>query len=547
MKFFVSRHYIVWVLLAAVASCILRANVREAGSVKTTLLRTGTPTPTTPNNSNNTDDHESNVTATAAAAATKDPLSLYYGDLPGYTGWNRPVRSTAAWYDVSSSTAQEKAIVGVPFVWTVHCRHVDCQSMEALFDTRAYGPAILPGLVQSHHNGSYSVTMLFHDPGEYVVEIVLAFSNVAPLSTFPVVTTPEPAYEGYLLPGFPRTVQVVSNQQHSTTTLTTSFQRRDHVLPLCTADNMLESNTTSALSKARWKITKRVRGSGHLPNPWNRTTFAEYRYGLGSIGFQADYFYNDCRLEALSSLMNQTLHMPDRRRSMIVFIGDSHMRKQHKLFDELFGKVLPSLYLKTNDGLLVRLPEIREALQGLTKSYHENKLVNIYIIFNAGLHEVDILCSQERVNARQRVIAVPDANFSCTDQYRANLNNLTELVLGVPSALRVFQSTSAGWLRWGNFGFAWNPNRIQNYPAAPQACADLNAIAYEVMKEYGIPVMDSFWVTRARYDHREIDMSNDRGKKMVHSGEEVNEVLLREWLSLVLQNALRASSSHETE
>ena len=367
-------------------------------------------------------------------------LTLRWGDLPGYTGWARPVVTTAAWYEVT--TELNVATTGMPFVYTIHCRHQGCRALEALFDTRAYGPAIITGTVESHHNGSYTLTMIFHDPGEYVVEIVLAFSHVAPLATFP--SKIEPLYEGYLLPGLPTTIRVLDKADTSEN-VPTSVNRR----PFCRSQDFSEANTTSTLQKTRWKVTKRNRGTGGVPNPTVNTTFDEYKYGAGSIGFAADYVHRDCDLPELAPLVSQSLAVLDPSNHTVVFIGDSHMRNQYKLFSEHFGYRLASLYLKTNDGLLVRFSEIRFALETL-KEQQKATNRNIYILFNAGLHEIDILCSQKRVRSRGRVISTPDENFSCTQQYRSNLIELTQLVLHVPGALRVFQSTSAGWIKWGN-------------------------------------------------------------------------------------------------
>lgn len=367
-----------------------------------------------------------------------DPLTLRFGDLPGYTGWARPVVTTAAWYEVKAEA--DVATAGVPFVYHLHCRHEECRNLEALFDTRAYGPAIITGTVHGHHNGSYTLSMVFHDRGEYVVEIVLAFSHVAPLATFP--SKNEPMYEGYLLPGLPTTVQVIDGVESPAKV--TSHR------PTCRPQDVYEANHTSVLHRARWKVTQRNRGTGGgVPDPKRNATFEEYKFGAGSIGFAAGFVYRDCHLPKLKTLVNDTLSTLDPSEHVVVFIGDSHMRKQYKLFLEHFGDRLTSLYLKTNDGLLTRFPDIRRALKQL-KDQQQVKRRKIYILFNAGLHEIDILCSQKRVRSRGRVISIPDEKLSCTEQYRSNLIELTELVLDVPDALRVFQSTSAGWIKWGN-------------------------------------------------------------------------------------------------
>jgi hypothetical protein len=93
--------------------------------------------------------------------------------------------------------------------------------------------------VTDHGNGTYDVTF-FRSIRDYTVEVVLAFSRPPPWSDFPVQD--EPAYEGYLLPGFPLQVNVsVSVDQHqqkhtvviSTTAKTTTslLQTQTQTLP----------------------------------------------------------------------------------------------------------------------------------------------------------------------------------------------------------------------------------------------------------------------------------------------------------------------------
>ena len=480
---------------------------------------------------------ESSTVATSAFAAKSthtlpdaDPLTLTYGDLPGYTGWARPIQSTAAWYTIAP-VPPAVATVGEPFTWTLSC-HSPCPlNLSALFDTRAYGPSILPGKVERHPSGnSYTVTVNFLDSGTYVVEIVLAFSNVPPLTSFPLTFTfDEPLYEGYLLPGAPFSVQVVHKQGEVNTTRTGQHS--------CGAPELYESTTTSALSKARWKVTSRTRDTGAVPNPGLNASYEEYRRGPGSIGFTADYVYMACRLTSLNLLVEQSNALPYRNQHVIVFIGDSHMRKQYNLFLEYFGGSFESIYVKTNDGLSTRFLEITKALDKLKKMQQERGAQKqIHVLFNAGLHEIAILCSQRRVRSRGRIINVPDEAFSCTQQYEVDLTKLIKLVRGLPNASVVFQSTSAGWLKWGNYGFGWEPNRTQEYPFDSHACADFNDVAFKVMDQHDIPVMDSFWLTVARPDHRQIDPFNSRGKKLVHSGVEIYEVLLRKWMSIVLED-----------
>jgi hypothetical protein len=60
-------------------------------------------------------------------------------------------------------------------------------------------------------------------------------------------------------------------------------------------------------------------------------------------------------------------------------------------------------------------------------------------------------------------------------------------------------------------------------------------IAWEVMQELDIPVMDTYWMTYSRPDHRESTDTNTLADKMVHAGPEVYDVLTRQWVMMVLE------------
>jgi hypothetical protein len=54
------------------------------------------------------------------------------------------------------------------------------------------------------------------------------------------------------------------------------------------------------------------------------------------------------------------------------------------------------------------------------------------------------------------------------------------------------------------------------------------------MKEADIPVLDSYWLTLARPDHREVDVDNSIGKHLVHAGPQVYDSLVRQWVTTFL-------------
>ena len=80
-----------------------------------------------------------------------------------------------------------------------------------MFYLRAYGPSVIPGRVTSHTGNSYILHFIPLDPGVYTVEAVLTFSNAPAMDRFPLPPKQlQPAYEGYLLPGFPLQITVTS-------------------------------------------------------------------------------------------------------------------------------------------------------------------------------------------------------------------------------------------------------------------------------------------------------------------------------------------------
>jgi hypothetical protein len=192
-----------------------------------------------------------------ADAPTK--IFLRPGDLPGYTGWARPSNTVAGSF-VMPHYNGDAGRIQQNWTCTVHCHHAACAAGGSLFFVRAYGPAILPGLVTDHGNGTYDVTFLPFDQGIYTVEVVLAFSSHPAWSDFPVQH--EPAYEGYLLPGFPLQVNVVDQQQEKNNNnskklapLTAMSSSKTKLHP-CNMSMLTETSTHSALASGRWVVRK---------------------------------------------------------------------------------------------------------------------------------------------------------------------------------------------------------------------------------------------------------------------------------------------------
>jgi hypothetical protein len=232
---------------------------------------------------------------------------------------------------------------------------------------------------------------------------------------------------------------------------------------------------------------------------------------------------------------NRSLH--------VIFIGDSNFRLQKDMFDRFFGHTLNTTRITTEGGLVATLPNIQTRLQELAVAATESTersatATEYFVIFNAGLHDLDRFCQKSWRNYRAPLIHnVTDDDFSCVQLYRESLTELATAVAAFPARLRVWQTTTAGWPKWGNYGVAWPADKWQHLPADPTAIAHWNNAAWEVLQPFSneIAIMDAYWLTLSRPDHRESDRSNSLGKHLVHAGPQIYYVLMRKWAMLILQ------------
>lgn len=97
----------------------------------------------------------------------------------------------------------------------------------------------------------------------------------------------------------------------------------------------------------------------------------------------------------------------------------------------------------------------------------------------------------------------------------------------IPSLLTVFQTTTAAWPKWGNYGVSWPANSTQPMPFVADFVMHFNELAWGVMRDRNIPVMDAYWLTSSRPDHRESTISNNLAAALAHAGPDVYAVLVR--------------------
>jgi hypothetical protein len=313
---------------------------------------------------------------------------------------------------------------------------------------------------------------------------------------------------------------------------------------------LLESSPTSALKTGRWVVAEKM-----IDRPFSREnrvfdqngniTLDGYQRGDNSIGFRMDYRPVHCSLldEAavkgpaiLHECMQQSQYTFSNRLLHLILVGDSNMIAQDNWARDagLFGHRYKRSFVGTHDGINVKLPEIKMNLTQLIKNDSESGVSSHYVvIFNSGLHDIIHLCGSEYFGLN--ISFIERGHARCVDTYRQRLREFAGMMKEFPSALTVFQTTTAAWPKWGLFGNAWPADKKQSLPFSSSFAEHFNEIAWEVMKEFDIPVMDTYWLTLSRPDHREVNKENGIAEKMAHAGVEVYSVLVRKWAMLILE------------
>lgn len=466
-----------------------------------------------------------------ATTFSSDAIVLVPGELPGYTGWSRFKRTLAGSFEITSRD-DTAVVAGSEWNVTVECKE-ECHTLRdgnhAHFYARAYGPAVLAGSVHEISSTSYSVSFLPMDPGLYTVEAVLTSSGAPSWGDFPLEEgRDDPTYEGFLLPGFPFQFEV------SRAPFVHSVNRS------CVMSDLLSDTTTSAYRKARWIVVDKVSHRTHNLSSIEaspKITFDKYVSGHQSLGIFMDYRHQDCILQSFQDAIMKLANYASAHTNMrIIFVGDSTIRLQSVEFQRLIPMV-PITFIATNGGIVQRMIDVTSELQEMARDSPNERR---FVLFNTGLHDAEQLCSRLRRKVRRTYLKQPDATFSCTAQYRQSLGELADFVHRYPAELKIFMSSTAGWPRYGNFGFEWPHNQPQNFVASSNLMAHFNEIAYQVMHQGNRSsirgILDGYWVTLARPDNREIGVVSNRPKHMVHPGKEVLLTMVRNWVLVLLQH-----------
>ncbi|CAJ1967057.1 unnamed protein product [Cylindrotheca closterium] len=460
--------------------------------------------------------------------------ALVPGELPGYSGWARSEETLAGYFSITGHSATELK-VGDEFQVSMQCKgHKDCVKGHSLFFLRAYGPSVISGVTMTKDEGQYEMVFRPLDSGMYTVEVVLSFSSPPPFDSFPLSPgVSEPAYEGYLLPGFPIRIDVGDSKGRG----------EEAAVPLCTFRQLEETSSNSALSKARWRVDSKTNGIGYTSSADGTKVSEEgYKKNKNSIGIQMSYDYSpSCALLTSRPFEKQGSSHPfnqcENKDIKVIFIGDSVMRVQWNRFDELV-KEIPSVstdYINLYGGYRMCERQDPNIKQKLHKIYAKSESSAKAIIFNTGMHDIHRLCGSEWTEDRKNYIkeSVLASDFSCVREYGFIIKDFANWISNVPADLRVFQSTTSAWPKYGNFGIQW-PYGAQLLPLDSSFVMPFNEIAFNILQEYRttVQIMDGFWITHSRPDNREV---GEIGKKLSHPGLEVQGAMARIWSMMILE------------
>jgi hypothetical protein len=470
--------------------------------------------------------------------------TLAVSELPGYTGWARPASTLAGLFRIKQQDKQ--AVVYQNWTVTVTCD--GCSDDDhPWFYVRAYGPAILTGVVEQAQQGSmdYSVALYPVVAGQYTVEFVLTYSHPKDPDAFPLTNEqlPPPYFEGYLLPDFPLQLTVTDS----------SAVAAPRNLPYCTVEHLTvsESSTTKYPSwkQPSWRVTSTNKQMHHHSDETagSNVTLEGYQWGRNSLGFTAAYEYTDCRLiERLGEEVVQVTTCPKAAyRLHIILVGDSVMRLQKEwieqqlspdkvviTFMEIYGGALRCARLSGPNVTQLQAP-VSDAASGRT-----------IVVVNTGMHDIHRLCGHHWIDDRPNYLTETELKSSCTTMYRTAIRELVLEVQKIPAAVHIFQTTTAAWPKYGNYGVAWDPRYAQELPLDSAFVERFNQIAVDEIKRFNvaaaatkprIQVVDAYWITLARPDNRETNKKADIGKKLSHPGLEVISHMVRIWWQTAVQ------------
>ncbi len=401
---------------------------------------------------------------------------------------------------------------------------------------------MIPGVIKNEGRGRYTAGFTFPDPGFYTVELVLTFSQSPAIDDFPLPPDQdEPPYEGYLLPGFPLQVFVRAPDDGSSV---------DSGRSKCTSAKLLDPSPMGARTNARWKVTRKSNAPDHVTTATGITK-SGYLHNFNSLGIQMEYEYQSCSLTPMKYFQKDAgskhpfTKCGDDKTFHVIFVGDSVMRVQKDRFDEMVQH-LPNMktsYVSLHGGFR-RVEKLEETFPIKLADIERRAAQDTKILlFNTGLHDIHRLCGNEWKEDRYTYLdkeILDSGTFSCMKEYRAVIHDFALVMEKFDADLKIFQTTTAAWPKYGNYGFEW-PLGGQVMPVTPDFVPIFNEIALDVMTKQhrdSFQIMDGYWITYSRPDNREIGTV---GSKLSHPGLEVQSAMSRIFAMLILEKFCSSS------
>ena len=175
--------------------------------------------------------------------------------------------------------------------------------------------------------------------------------------------------------------------------------------------------------------------------------------GNGSADMNGNRIENSTANSNGNSSVNQTLESGsnDDNKSFegvhVIFIGDSVMKLEMGFFSKLvhgsFG--IKISFIETNGGIHLTMRNVTSTLKEIQQR-EQGANVKRVILFNTGLHDIDVLCCSKRQHARDKT-NITSKGESCSDAYREAMVQLVHVLDDFPAELKVFRSTTAGKIK----------------------------------------------------------------------------------------------------
>jgi hypothetical protein len=216
-----------------------------------------------------------------------------------------------------------------------------------------------------------------------------------------------------------------------------------------------------------------------------------------------------------------------------------------RLVDDLKLSVTPgqevyvTMLAQIFTGAAYIFPVLQKRLKALAEERDEHRVV----IFNFGLHDVKDGCVSttiDAMNTKSGENPIRRTAGDCLEFFRLGFSKFVEFLEDYPANLKVFRTSNAGWMRWGNFGFGWPAENQQLSIYSHHSTKALNEAALEILRNRtgSIHYLDFYWPTLARPDNTDVDgaKGHSAASHLVHPGVDTTRLLVRLEVMIIMRH-----------